>query len=293
MLKKISIITITIFVVSILFSACSAFSPSQSEEGMDKSYVMEEAAVSEAPMDAEASAGESDFSNVPEMERKVIKSSYLDLEIEAGTFDDKILKVSNLAEKNGGFVSSSESYSDAEGNLTSGRITIRVPAEKFDFILDEIKNIGKVQSINISGQDVTEEYIDLESRLRNLEKQEEILLDLMEQSKSVEDSIHVQRELSNVQGDIEVIKGRMNYIDNMVNFSTIEVYLSEPSAIKTSSGWGFLDALKRGARGAINVLNGLITALIIISPVLVFIAIIVIIVWAIIRARKRRRANKE
>lgn len=294
MLKKLSIVVISIFIISVLFTACSAFSAgSEAEESMDKSYVMEEAAMPEAPMDAEASAGESDFSNVPEMERKVIKTSNLDLEIESGTFDDNILKISNLAEKNGGFVSNSESYSDAEGNLSSGRITIRVPAEKFDFILDEIKNIGKVQSINISGQDVTEEYVDLESRLRNLEKQEEVLLDLMAQSKDVEDSIQVQRELSNVQGDIEVIKGRMNYIDNMVSFSTIEVYLSEPSAIKTSSGWGFLDALKRGARGAINVLNGLITALIIISPVLVFVAIIVIIVWAIIRARKRRRANKE
>ncbi|MGM0368281.1 MAG: DUF4349 domain-containing protein [Actinomycetota bacterium] len=297
MQKKFLLLLVALAVIaSLLFAGCSALSP-QMEEA-EKSYAPEEAAMSEAedeaaPAEATAEAGEADYSNIPEMERKVIKTAYLELEIDTATFEDKLFKVSRLAEQNGGFVTNSESYSDSEGKLTSGRITVRVPAGKFDFMLDEIKSLGTIQSINISGQDVTEEYIDLESRLKNLQKQEEVLLGLMEQSKSVEDSIEVQRELSYVQEEIEVIKGRMNYIDDRVDFSTIEVYLSEPSTIKTSQDWGFLDALKQGVRSAVRVLNGLITGLIAISPVLVFIAIIGVIIWAIIRARKRRRAKKE
>ncbi len=296
--KYLIILTTLALVVSLLFAGCSALPPLGEAQEAEKTYVMEEAGApeadyEEAPTESVADAGEADYSNIPEMERKVIKTAYIELEVEAGTFEDKLFKVSNLAEKNNGFVSNSESYSDSEGKLTSGRITIRVPAESFDFVLDEIKSLGTVQGINISGQDVTEEYVDLESRLKNLQKQEEVLLDLMEQSKSVEDSMEVQRELSNVQGEIEVIKGRMNYIDDRVNFSTIEVYLSEPTTIKTSQGWGFLDALKQGVRSAVRVLNGLVTVLIAISPVLVFIAIIIVIIWAIIRARKRRRAKKE
>jgi len=115
----------------------------------------------------------------------------------------------------------------------------------------------------------------------------------MKQSKKVSDSLEVQRELSNVQEQIEVIKGRMNYLDDMVSFSTIEVYFYEPEPIKTAADWGFVDALKRGLRGAVSVFNGLMMFLIAASPVLVIIAIILIVIWQVIRARKRRRVKKE
>ncbi|GAH01049.1 unnamed protein product, partial [marine sediment metagenome] len=144
-----------------------------------------------------------------------------------------------------------------------------------------------------AGQDVTQEYTDLESRLRNYQAQEEVLLDLMKQSKKVSDSLEVQRELSNVQEQIEVIKGRMNYLDDLVSFSTIEVYFYEPEPIKTAADWGFVEALKRGLRGAVRVFNGIVIALIVTAPVWILTGIIIIIVWQVIRARKRRRVKKE
>ncbi|MDZ7838875.1 MAG: DUF4349 domain-containing protein [Actinomycetota bacterium] len=245
-----------------------------------------------APMEESADAGSSDYINTPPLERKIIKNSYIELEIGAGEFEDKLFEITDIAENNGGFVSSSESYSDAEGKLTSGRIIVRVPAEKFDPVINKVKALGEVNHISMSGQDVTEEYIDLQSRLRNLKVQEEVLLDLMEQSKSVEDSIAVQRELSNVQGEIEVLQGRLNYLDNMVSFSTIEVYLTEPTTIREASDWGFMDAIRRGAKGAVRVFNGLISALIIISPVLIFVAIIVVIIWLIVRSVKEEDPEK-
>ncbi len=301
--KLLLITTAGIFLCGIILSGCSAFKE-DSEFGVEESYeAASEKAVSleseyvefeEMAVSEEAAEEPGYNSDLPSgLDRKIIKSAYIELEIESGKFESSLFKISNLAEQNGGFVSNTQSYSDSEGNLTSGRINIRIPCDNFDFVVDKVRAIGTVESISMSGQDVTQEYVDLESRLRNLNAQEKVLLDLMSQSKTVADSIEVQRELSYVQGEIEVIKGRMNYLDTMISFSTIDVYLHEPEPIRTTPGWGFLDALKRGLRGAVKVLNGTIVFLIVMSPVLVLIAIILIIVWLIIRARKRRRTKKE
>ena len=226
-------------------------------------------------------------------DRMVIKTAYIELEVEEGKFEDVLFKITNLAEQNGGFVSNTYSYSDSEGNLTSGSITIRIPHNKYNSAIDRVKDMGEVDSISVTGQDITQEYVDLESRLRNYEAQQDILLDLMAQSKKVSDSLEVQNELSNVQEQIELIKGKMNYLDDMVSFSTIEVYLYEPEPIKTTSDWGFVEALKRGLRGAVTVFNYIIMVLIVTAPVWILAGIIAIIVWQAIRARNRRRAKRE
>ncbi len=290
-----------VLTLSLLFGGCAALvSEDAARDAKVAEMAVPEAAYEEeimAEMDMVAeetvSAGAADYTDTPKLDRMIIKSSYLEIEIGAGEFEDKLFSVSSLAERNGGFVSHSESYADPEGKISRGRITIRVPAERFDFILNEIKGLGTVMNLTVSGYDVTEEYVDLEARLRNLQAQEKVLLGLMEEAETVADSIEVQRELSIVQGDIEVLRGRLNYLDDRVSFSTIDVYLMEPQTIMEAPGWGFLDAIRRGARGAVRVFNGIITTLIVISPVLVLIAIILFIIWAIIRSRKRRRLKKK
>ncbi|MGM0366797.1 MAG: DUF4349 domain-containing protein [Actinomycetota bacterium] len=290
---------ISVFILSFLLAGCAGLSPEEMveeavvRESADMAFEEAPAAEPEASVEQSASEGAADYTSTPSLDRKIIKSSYLEVEIASGEFEEKLFEVSNLAERNGGFVSNSESYSDPEGRLTSGRITIRVPAEKFDSVLNQVKALGTVLSISISGQDVTEEYVDLEARLRNLRAQETVLLELMEQARTVRDSIEVQRELSTVQGEIEVLKGRLNYLDNMVSFSTIDVYFTVPPLIRETADWGFINAVRRGARGAVNVFNGLVRVLILISPVLVFIAVIIVIIWLIIRAKKRRRSDKK
>jgi len=129
--------------------------------------------------------------------------------------------------------------------------------------------------------------------LKNLQAQEQVLLDLFKKAIKVTDMLEIQRELNNVQGQVEVIKGRMNYIDNMVSFSTIDVSLAEPQAITESTEGGFLGAVKRGARGALTVVRGMTTVLIVMSPILILIAIILIIIWQSLRARNRKRARQK
>jgi len=240
-----------------------------------------------------AEEGSADYSKSVVASGKIIKTASIQLEVKKGEFEKKFFEIATLAEANNGFVSNSQSYSDSEGKLTSGMITIRVEQKNFDAVVNKIKLLGTIKSITLGGTDVTQEYVDLESRLKNLQAQEQILLDLMKKATKVTDSIEVQRELSNVQGQVEVIKGRMNYLDNMVSFSTIDVSLAEPQAITESTEGGFLGAVKRGARGALTVVRGMTTVLIVMSPILILIAIILIIIWQSLRARNRKRARQK
>lgn len=239
-----------------------------------------------------AQEGTADYSKTVAASGKIIKTANIQLEVNKGEFEKKFFEIATLAEANNGFVSNSQSYSDSEGKLTSGMITIRVEQKNFDAVINKIKQLGTVKSVQLGGTDVTQEYVDLQSRLKNLQAQEQVLLELMKKSVKVTDSIEVQRELSNVQGEIEVIKGRMNYLDNMVSFSTIDISLAEPQAITESTEGGFLGAVKRGARGALTVVRGMTTVLIVMSPVLILIAIILIIIWQSLRARNRKRARQ-
>jgi len=300
--KTLFVIIIIAFTLALVFTGCGERS-AESGGGLYKeqeAVMVEEAPAMEMAEEdymAEEERAYSDdmqYSDTPDtIDRKVIKTAYMELEVETGKFEKVLFDITRLAEKNGGFVSHTQSYSDEDGNLTSGNITIRIPHDQYNPALEAVKGMGTVKSISVSGQDVTQEYTDLESRLRNLEAQEEVLLELMKQSKKVSDSIEVQRELSYVQEQIEVIKGRMNYLDNMVSFSTIDIYLYEPLPIADSSGWGFLDALKKGLRGAVTVFNGILVFVIAASPIILFIAIILVIVWLIIRSRRKKRAHKD
>jgi len=292
-----STIIVIIFIMSLTLAGCARSAASKTGVVLPKeTSAGEPARISES---AQSTSGEAVSevqnqagTNLPAISPKIIKTAILSIEVAKDTFEESMANITKIAESLGGYVSNTESYSDAEGNLTSGRIIARVPGDKFNAAIEEVKKAGKLKSINISGTDVTQEYIDLQSRLKNYQAQEKVLLDLMNKSTSVKDSIEVQKELGNVQGEIEVIKGRINYLDNMVGFSTIDVSISEPETTAPVQGGGFLNAVKRGTEGAIKVLNGLAFFFIAISPLLVLAGIIILIIWGSIRSRNKRRAKR-
>jgi len=272
------------------------------KSGYDESQAYTEEAVATTVAEAPAGdgsselytdAGSSDAGTIMAISTKLIKNGYIQIEVAKGKFQEIFFEVSSLAEKYNGYVSSSQSYSDSEGKLTSGSVILRIDKQHFDAVINKIKEMGNVKSVNIYVQDVTQEYVDNESRLTNLGVQQKRLQELMEQSVTVKDSIEVQRELSNVEGQIEIIKGRQNYLDNLIAYSTVEVYISEPVAITETTDDGFIGAVRRGARGALTALRVITMVLIAASPLLVLGAIIGIIIWLSVRAKRRRRARKE
>ncbi|MFC1873907.1 DUF4349 domain-containing protein [Chloroflexota bacterium] len=135
-------------------------------------------------------------------------------------------QITALTEGFGGYVVSSNRWGEEE-NL-AGNIAIRVPAESFEIAMQALRGLAvEVTQESTNSQDVTEEYTDLSAKLRNLEATEEQLLRLMEKAEKVEDILSVQRELSRTRGEIEQVKGRMQYLERTSDTSLIQIYLEQ------------------------------------------------------------------
>ena len=157
-------------------------------------------------------------------ERMIVRTGDMSLVVEdVPAVIDQIIE---LADDFGGYVVSSKRW--GEGERLAGSITIRVPAEHFNDAMRALSKLAvEVTSESTSSKDVTEEYVDLSSKLRNLEVTEEQLLKLMEKAETVEDILNVQRELSKTRGEIEQTKGRMQYLERTSTTSLINVHLEQ------------------------------------------------------------------
>lgn len=160
-------------------------------------------------------------------ERLVIRNANLTLVVEDPAVS--VAEISKLAVELGGFVVSSNIYQTTfDDNLLANRasITIRVPADRLDETLDQIKEDAiEIRNENVSGQDVTQEYTDLQSQLRNLEAAEEELREIMDAAIDSEDVLEVFEHLRQVRQEIEIIKGRIQYLDQSARLSAISVEL--------------------------------------------------------------------
>jgi hypothetical protein len=168
-------------------------------------------------------AGSVDYTSVPS-DRMVIRSAYLSLVVE--DISASIVQIENLAGTYGGYVVNSNV--GEENNRVYGSISFRVDANRFNEALQALRNLAAdVRSESTSGQDVTEEYVDLDARLRNLEASEAQLLELMKQAGTVEEILKVQQELVSTREEIETTKGRMQYLEQSSALSYISVTLEQ------------------------------------------------------------------
>ena len=220
------------------------------------------------------------------IDRKIVKTGYLTLEVDDTV--EAMNGVAAVAKELGGYVVSSNKHED--DSTTYGRVSIRVPAERFDEAFDRLRKLAiDVPYENTDSRDVTEEYTDLEAQLRNLEATEAQYLALLDKAETVEDILNVQRELSHVRGEIERIKGRMQYLERTSDMSLIEVNLQETKPLG-QTGWTALQTLKSAARGLITfgrVLGDVAIWLVIFCPI--WIPIVVLVLFL----RRRRKAKAQ
>lgn len=157
-------------------------------------------------------------------ERMVVRTSSLALVVV--DVAKSVEAITGLASSFGGYVVSSNSWQQDE--RLQGNVAIRVPAARFDEAMRTIRGMAvDVTSESTAGQDVTEEYVDLTSKLRNLEASETQLLALMAKAEKVSDILAVQRELTNTRSEIEQTKGRMQYLEQSAAMSLIQVNLEQ------------------------------------------------------------------
>ena len=201
-----------------------------------------------------------------------------------------------MAEAIGGWVVSSNTYTSSGSQseeTTNGTIVIRVPAERLHEALEQIKfSALEVSNENITGEDVTQDYVDLSSRLENLKATEQQLRAIMDTATKVDDVLAVQRELTTVRGDIEVIQGRLNYYAEAAAYSSISVtiYPKAPGPLGGQSlGWN-PTATAEGALGAlVQILQFLLNAAIVIGIIGVPLALIIgVPSWFVWRFRPKR-----
>jgi Flp pilus assembly protein TadB len=144
----------------------------------------------------------------------------------------------------------------------------------------------------IKGQDVTEEFIDIEARLKTKKALEEQFLEIMKRGNTVQDALNVQRELSNVRGEIEQIEGRKRFLENQTSFSTLKIRLQPPTAFSPNSAGFFYqlgEAISRGFGAAMNFMLVLVTMAIALLPFLIF---VVLPIYLLIRYFLRRNRKQ-
>lgn len=175
-------------------------------------------------------------------------------------------------------------------------LTIRVAADKLDALVDELSGLGTVVSQSESSNDVTEQSIDMEARLQNLRAEERRLRSFLERTNKVSELLAVEAELSRVRGEIESMDAQLTYLKRQVARATLTVSLTEPGPISgAESPWYRLrEAFADGVRGAMNVVEGLITVLVAMIPLaIVFSAAAWVLIAALKRRHQRRSAEAE
>ncbi len=305
-MKRRILLIVTLIIAALSLVACGGQgSQTMTEESADFFGGAAPAAVPQMEaMEAEMAVAESGAfdtaaSNQPPagQQRLIIRTA--EMSIVATDTEDALARIGNMAESSGGWVVNSNVF-QSSGTAKTGYIQIRVPAEGFQSVIDAISGLAvEVTRLSTSGQDVTEEFVDLSARLGNLEATAARLREFLNEAETVEEALDVNIELSRVEGEIESYKGRIQYLEQSSAFSTIAVNvtpdeLAQPIQV---GGWQPSGVAKDAIEALISMLQALANAAIwfvlFALPVLVVIALpFLLIIWVIRRLRRREQATE-
>jgi hypothetical protein len=231
--------------------------------------------------------------------RKIIRNANLTVEVASAT--DSQRKIVSIAESHQGFVVTSEATQKTAEDRAKPEITVnlvvRVPAAQFNQVMEEIRSVGaRVLQEKVSGQDVTEEFMDLEARIKNQKALESQFLEIMKRAGKVDDALSVQRELAEVRTEIEKLEGRRRFLENQSSLSTINVTLQPPTQIVNAAGFGYnlRSAFADGVDVATNIILFLIRAIVALLPIIVLIVLPAALIAKLgLRVIRRRRPATE
>ena len=215
----------------------------------------------------------SDSNGIQEVssDKKVIKNGNLNLRVER--VEKAVAGIEDAAKNNGGEVFSKNIYQSGT-NFKRGTVTVKVPVANFERAMDEIKKTATlVVSETSSGQDVTEEYQDLETQIRNKKSEEEAYLRIFSQAQKISDILEVQQQLSGVRMQIEQLEGQRKYMESQTDMSTITVSLAEDPSVTVLDQWRPLQVAKDAMNTLVKKIQGfvdfLIKLLVVFLPVMI------------------------
>jgi uncharacterized protein DUF4349 len=197
-------------------------------------------------------------SGVPDIGPQIVQTSSVRLSVQRSRFDETVDEARSIAAGLGGFVVSSSASQGSAQRLVRGTLVLRIPARNYAEAMKSVAALGRVESRRENGQDVSQEYVDLRARIRQLQAVESQLLELLDRANTVGAALAVQQQLGQVQLDLEQARGRLQYLDDQVAFSTISLDLHErvlPVPNGDGGRFGIVDAWSKAADGFLAVLG--------------------------------------
>jgi len=267
--------------------------------GMDMNYASSETETAYTPGDTQAREPDAASQS---SDRKLIRT--VNMSVETKEFDSVMGTLEQRITELGGYIESMETYNGSAYSSyrqsRSASMTARIPAGQLNGFLSEVSEISNVTRRSENVQDVTLDYVDMESHKKTLQAEHDRLLELMEQAESIEDIITIEQRLSNVQYQMESMEAQLRTYDNKVDYSTVYLDVSEVQELtpaREETLWerisgGFMEDLKGIGNGALDILVGLLTHI----PTLVLWALLIILFIFWVRwcmKRSRGKAGKK
>lgn len=291
--------------LTLVIGGCSNQSKEESQTIQSDQASRESDAGQEMAIESESKAElttESAEQTEPETKSQVMNTSdrmviyTANLSIQVSGYKETIALIQQELIDNDGYIVNTNSYS-VENESLEGTITVRIPQENFQSFLKTVEsNSTKVIDESINGQDVTEEYVDLESRLTSKLVVEKRLLEFMEKAEKTEDLLKISNDLATVQEEIEQLRGRMNYLDNQVNLATITIHIKENKVNVPdfqNNDLNTLDETKKQFMESLNfvirVLSAVFVYIVGSLPVLIVLGGFCFVIWYSLRRKRRQQ----
>lgn len=293
---------------TLLLSACgSSKSSSSAPKDSSSSYSTESKNTGAAPSASIDSSQKSDVAiansttnsatqaaaNTTETSNKIIKKASID--IETKDFDLSMKNIDKSIKEMGGYVENSEVNDSKEGKSSykNANITYRIPKDKFNDFLDASSNFGKILHKKVTGEDVTTQYYDESARVKSLQIEEERLLELVKNSKDLNNMLQIENQLASTRYEIEKLTGDLKHLDNLVDYCTVTINLSEVVTF-TEAKTPFAKTLSKVLNSSLNFMVSIGRAVaIFFVAILPFIPILVIVFFLVRYMYRRKKITKK
>jgi len=291
-MKKTTLILIAL-AAALLLPACSSGDDGDgvsADDGGGESLVEPDLGAPEESVESGGAEGRDQALSavdLPGVGPKVIQTATLGVVVEDGRFDEAVRQARAIASRLGGFVVSSHTERLDDDAPRNGTLVLRVPGESYASAMDALGRLGRIELEGEQGQDVSQEFVDLEARRRHLEAVEAQLLELLERAGTVQAALAVQAQLNATQLELEQVRGRLRYLEDQTDLATITLDLREPDPEQADAGgWGVVDAWKAGAHAFVTVARWAFVLAGAVAPLLLVGAL----GWLAARLVRRRRA---
>jgi hypothetical protein len=222
--------------------------------------------------------------DIPGIGPRIIKMASVRLSVRRGEFQGAVDEARSIAAATGGFVVSSN-QSQGEKRLMNGSLVLRVPARSYETVMSELGGVGRLDGRQENAQEVSAEFVDLQSRKRHLEAVERQLLVLLERAESVPAALAVQSKLNDTQLQLEETRGRLRYLDDQTSFATISVNLRERLPVAAAGKDGIVETWKDGAEAFAHVAGRTFVAVATIAPILLLLGLAALGARFVVRRR--------